>query len=656
MQDRIYKAIPSLISHTYFPVVILILVNLVISIWIVRDFGESWDERPRLQYARRSLEAYSGDLQALEDEKGSSYVIIAELGSEILSRIIPNWSTIDAWHFMNFLSFQAALFFLYMLCLRITHKWGAFGATLLFSTQPLLWGHAFINPKDIPFMASFLGAVALGLKMADSLQGVDLTSFWDKTQRWGHAFDTHVSEDWNRARGRKLTTLVITSALTFGLLLGLYFANTFIRDYIVDLVYRVYYSESDTLLTSIFSRIAENMQSLPVENYTTKALNLYARFLSLYTAGTIVVNLLIIGYLFPSTLKDLWSRRLKPFTGLITGYLANKHVLMAGILLGLCTSIRTLGPASGLLIAGYCLIKMGRKALPALVVYFSVASVVTYLTWPGLWDAPLSNFLRSFFEAADFGWDGNVMFQGVEINSGQLPPTYLPVLLSLQFTLTTLILFVVGIFITLIKLYKRQVNKELVFLFAAWLFVPILAVVILRPTMYDNFRHFLFIVPPMFIFVSPAIGMIIDRSSNFLLSAFLLLVLILPGVYWNIALHPYEYVYYNAFTGWTAGAFRQYEMDYWATSYREATLYLNEVAPQNAQVLVWGPDQLVTRYGRLDLNIVQFEDGMAESEIPPDYAIVSTRHNTDELLFRESPTIYQVVRDNAVFAVIKRLR
>lgn len=306
MQDRVYKVKPGLISHTYFPVVILILVNLVIGIWIVRDFGESWDERPRLQYARRSLEAYSGDLRALEDEKGSSYVIIAELGSELLSRIIPNWSTIDAWHFMNFLSFQAALFFLYMLCLRFTHKWGAFVATLTFSTQPLLWGHAFINPKDIPFMASFSGAVALGLSMADSLPGVYVMSIWDKTKRlnW-NAMTTQVTEDWNRARGRKLTTVGIISALTLGLLFGLYFANTFIREHIVNLVYRVYYSESDTLLTSIFSRIAENMQTLPVENYTTKALNLYARILSLYTAGTIVVNLLIIGYLFPSTLRGL---------------------------------------------------------------------------------------------------------------------------------------------------------------------------------------------------------------------------------------------------------------------------------------------------------------------------------------------------------------
>jgi hypothetical protein len=46
----------------------------------------------------------------------------------------------------------------------------AFGATVLFITQPLLWGHAFINPKDTPFMALFTVTIYLGLHMVDSWQ------------------------------------------------------------------------------------------------------------------------------------------------------------------------------------------------------------------------------------------------------------------------------------------------------------------------------------------------------------------------------------------------------------------------------------------------------------------------------------------------------
>jgi len=45
--------------------------------------------------------------------------------------------------------------------------WAAFAAAALFASQPLLWGHAFINPKDPPFMAFFLGSVWLGFRMVD---------------------------------------------------------------------------------------------------------------------------------------------------------------------------------------------------------------------------------------------------------------------------------------------------------------------------------------------------------------------------------------------------------------------------------------------------------------------------------------------------------
>lgn len=658
MQHPNFHSLHPIFSRTYLPVGILIIVNLVIGAATVTDFGESWDERPRLQYARKSLDAYSGSNRVWEDEKGAAYVMIAELGSDLLSKFIRKWSTIDAWHFMHFLSFQAALFFFFMICLRFTHKWGAFGATLLLSTQPLLWGHSFINPKDTPFMAAFLGSIALGMRMADSLPGDNLVKarYEAALTQNGAPLATQVSNDWHSAQARKQITLGLISALSLAVLLGLLFAGTLIRERLAALIHQAYNAETSTLLASIFSRLAENMQSQPVENYIAKALNLNTRFLSLYTAATVLVNLLVLWLLFPSTLHWLWSKTVKPVLGPMTRYLTNGHVLIAAILLGLCSSIRTLGPAAGLLIAAYWLAMRGQRALPALVVYLSLASVITYIAWPGLWGAPLSNFLRSLFESADFGWDGQVQYQGVEIDSDQLPRTYLPVLLSIQFTLPALLMFAIGLFVTLRKLVKRRIDKAPVLLVAAWLFIPVLAVVILQPTMYDNFRHFLFIIPPVFIFASSALGMLFEKLDRLFPSVALLLVLVLPGIYWDIALHPYEYVYYNAFTGWTSGAFREYEMDYWATSYREAALYLNTVAPPNARVLVWGPEHLVRRYSRLDLNIVEFEAGMDECETIADYAVVSTRHNKDQLLFPDSPSTYQVSRHGAIFAVVKSLQ
>ncbi len=40
-------------------------------------------------------------------------------------------------------------------------------AALLYLTQPLLWGHGVMNPKDLPFMTAFMATLICGLKMVD---------------------------------------------------------------------------------------------------------------------------------------------------------------------------------------------------------------------------------------------------------------------------------------------------------------------------------------------------------------------------------------------------------------------------------------------------------------------------------------------------------
>ena len=157
-----------ILASENFPIVVLIIFNLGIGVLLFNDYGESWDEQLRYNYAARSLMAYTGADKSLIDEKGAFYVMIAKLGSDVLQRIDSGLNPIEAWHFIHFLSFVLGLFFLYRLCLNFLSKTAAFGTVLLFNTQPLLWGHAFINPKDIPFMAFFLGSFALGFELVEN--------------------------------------------------------------------------------------------------------------------------------------------------------------------------------------------------------------------------------------------------------------------------------------------------------------------------------------------------------------------------------------------------------------------------------------------------------------------------------------------------------
>ena len=183
-----------------------------------------------------------------------------------------------------------------------------------------------------------------------------------------------------------------------------------------------------------------------------------------------------------------------------------------------------------------------------------------------------------------------------------------------------------------------------------------LGILITNSTFYDNFRHFLFLLPPLFFFAGLGIRFIRSQIKSGLLIAAIILLILLPGIYGIIDLHPYQYIYYNQLTGGVNGAFRKYELDYWYTSYRDSILYLNGVAKKNATVLVTGPSHIIETYAREDLNILAYlEDQEREQYLISDYLITGSRRNTDQLLFPDEEIIYTVKKNEAVLSIIRQL-
>ncbi|HZD55775.1 MAG TPA: hypothetical protein VE136_03575, partial [Anaerolineales bacterium] len=418
-------------------------------------------------------------------------------------------------------------------------------------------------------------------------------------------------------------------------------------------VYQAYYAGPDTLLGRAFSSLAENRQILPAANYVQKIAALYPRFAVLSFLLLVSLVLLVGLSTLPLTRGWIFRHQIRPFSNSFLHSFAVKDVLIAGAFLGFASSIRVLGPLSGLLVASYFVLYSRQKALPPLVTYTLLGMVITYLTWPNLWGSPFSSYLNSIAQASDFSWDGKVMFSGVDYAVGELPRRYLPVLLSIQFSEAALALFVIGLIAALIGFVRGAQDRRMIVVLATWGFLPLLAAIILRPTMYDNFRHFLFIIPPFFIFAGLGIQAVFNRLRSPVWKLLLVGLAILPNLWWMAHLHPYEYVYYNQLVGGPRGAFRQYEMDYWATSYREATEYVNAIAPSHARVAVWGPDILVASYARSDLQVERLRGKIDEGSDLPDLAILSTRHNKDQTLFPSEEPVFSVGRDGAVFVVVK---
>jgi MFS family permease len=352
--------------------------------------------------------------------------------------------------------------------------------------------------------------------------------------------------------------------------------------------------------------------------------------------------------LFPKTAKVIWHEAIKPSRNVIS-------VILAGVMLGLVTAIRPLGPAAGALVAFYFLLRAGWRSLPTLAVYLVIALAVALLAWPSLWDSPVRNFIWSLSESSDFPWGGKVLFNGIDLELDQIPRAYMPTLMTLQFTETSLALFLTGLVVGVVRSFKRSFDWKTMLVLSTWAFLPLLAVIALRPTLYDNFRHFFFIIPPLFLIAGIGFQAILDRLRSPLWKTLVVSLAILPGVYGLITLHPYQYVYYNSLAGGLQGAFRRYEMDYWATSYREATEFLNNTAPNRARVIVWGPEQVVRKFARKDLVIREYVPEKSGGNEKADYAIISTRYDKDLYLFPEGETILEIGRGGALLAVVKQL-
>ena len=164
-----------LVRSKHFPVILLLITAFLVGFFTVKDYGESWDEADIYRYGDYALNAYRyilhpQDLPAFNTNLnlyGPAYYLITDVSARIIKIIIPGWSPIDAWHFVYFLTFLECALVIYLLARRWMNELSAFAAVLLFLSQPLLWGHAFINPKDIPFMAFFTTSLYTGLWMVD---------------------------------------------------------------------------------------------------------------------------------------------------------------------------------------------------------------------------------------------------------------------------------------------------------------------------------------------------------------------------------------------------------------------------------------------------------------------------------------------------------
>jgi hypothetical protein len=333
--------------------------------------------------------------------------------------------------------------------------------------------------------------------------------------------------------------------------------------------------------------------------------------------------------------------------------LRSPHTILAGVTLGLATAVRPIAPFAGLIVFLFLFAKIRFKGWAIAFAYFLTAGITTYLCWPYLWKSPITKFFLSLKTTSGFPVRGPVLFMGNIYSTNHLPRRYFPTLLGLQLTEPALFLILIG-FVAALYLLMKSKNREPVLLFAIWFLPLTLWVVGSRSALYDNARHLLFLWPSLFILAGLGMDQLIALIKPPLARVILVVAIVAPGLYASVQLNPYQYIYYNSLVGGVKGAYRSFELDYWALSFKESMDYLNKNAEQGAMILVIGARPIAEQYARPDLIIVG-PDEVDPSQNLPYYILASTRANKDGSYCGDTEAIFDVERNGGVLSVIKKI-
>jgi hypothetical protein len=205
------------------------------------------------------------------------------------------------------------------------------------------------------------------------------------------------------------------------------------------------------------------------------------------------------------------------------------------------------------------------------------------LLWPWLWESPWKRVNIAFENLSHFRWESDVLYQGEQVLSTELPWHYALVWIGITTPLAYLMAFGFSLPLLLARLLKsfpqvwRTENNRLDLLFAAWLAGPLLAVIVVHSVLYDGWRHLYFIYPAMILLAVGGLEQLWYWSRTTQTKwlrglAVTILVLFVLGTgepIWRIVRdHPNQQVYFNGLLS-PREIENGFERDYWALSLRQ---------------------------------------------------------------------------------------
>lgn len=286
----------------------------------------------------------------------------------------------------------------------------------------------------------------------------------------------------------------------------------------------------------------------------------------------------------------------------------------------LATNARIIGAIFPVLLLGYiwltgilnrCKVETGEQLKH--ILRTSILTIVGYIgayivMMPILWKNPIKEIIAVFSKFSDYdAWNGTIVFLGKVIGGDEIPWYYIPVWLLVSLPVWYLLLFfvVAGVFVfILVKKIKKHEKIKISALFqnkymlwAAMVgFLPWMATVVVQSTLYNGWRHFYFIMPPIVFMI---VGGLHYMKKHLNVSSAVnkgILIVSVAGLLlqsgWIVKNHPYEMVYFNTIARNWGDCF---DRDYWNLTAVELCKYILE-NDTSETITLNAPNDVFMRY------------------------------------------------------------
>ena len=272
-------------------------------------------------------------------------------------------------------------------------------------------------------------------------------------------------------------------------------------------------------------------------------------------------------------------------------HLSKKRIIFTGLSIGTVLGVRV----GGLILfaylglfwtLAYVFLVRTRNKIAHLKMYaiqlgcvIAIAWVAMLAFWPRAQENPFTYPFYALRYFSHFTHYVTTFFDGQIVQSIDVPRYYALQWMAMIVPELHMICLGAGVYYLVCHFKKRTLSHRhlqwaLIAFAAAF---PLTYVVAIRAPLYDGFRHFLFVLPPLAVLCAGGLERAIRHLPRHFRTAWAIPVL-LAGLtlYDMIRLHPNEYVYFNRiYAGGLFKAAQKYQTDYWENTYKQGIAWLD---------------------------------------------------------------------------------